>query len=243
VGIKERAARATASAVTIAAATSGLTSCDGIGAVDPAPPPLQCDAVGQGQTLQVEGTLIGADTVAVQVRHNEFYEWAVDSVVAVTGGSIHNLVLPQENPGDPWLLSFRLVLNPETTGAVFRVYANTSDFGGKTCQIVRQFSVSTDEGSATVTLAQDPELPLPARHGATIKVLASEGRVTTLEAQTAYPGKKEIGWSVSAGVITELSGDRVAWTLPQAGGIYQAEVVIDFGLDGVAFDALSLEVL
>ena len=240
-GIKEQATRATASAITIAAATSGLTNCDGTGAVDPAPPPLLCDSVGTGQTLQAQVTLIATDTISVEVRNVGFYDWAVDSVTVVSGGAIEDLVLPQDNTGSLSVLSFRLVLDEGSTSAEFRVYATTSDLE-KTCLIFRQFSVSSDGSTATVTLAPRSELPLSARHGVTIQLLAREGRVVTLEARTGYPGQKEARWSVPVGEVTEGPRDRVAWTLPEAPGIYQAEVVLDFGLDGVAFDALAVEV-
>jgi hypothetical protein len=242
VGIKEQATRATASAITIAAATSGLTNCDGTGAVDPAPPPLLCDSVGAGQTLQAQATLVGADTVAVDVMNVGFYyDWAVDSVTVVNGGAIQDLVLPQENTANHGVLSFRLVLDEGSTSAVFRVYATTSDLE-KTCPIFRQFTVSSDGSVATVTLASKSELPLSARHGVAIQLLAREGRVVTLEARTGYPGPKETRWSVSAGEVTPGPGDRVAWTLPETHGIHQAEVVLDFGTDGVAFDAFAVEV-
>ena len=53
------------------------------------------------------------------------------------------------------------------------------------------------------------------------------------------------GWSLGwwAGWVRGWGrGDQVAWTLPEVPGIYQAEVVLDFGPDGVAFDAFAVEV-
>lgn len=240
-GIKGHASRATASAMTIAAATSGLTNCDGTGAVDPAPPPLSCDSVGTGQTLQATGTLVAEDTVSVAVRHLGLYQWAVDSVVVVTGGTIQDVVLPQSNPGTPGVLTFRLILDSGSTGAAFKVFATTWDFE-TTCQIVRQFSVSAEGEVATVTMASEDDLPLPARQGVALRLFARAGRIVTLEAYTEYPGPVEARWAVSAGTVTPAQGERAAWTLPNEPGIYQAEVILDFGADGVAFDALALEV-
>ena len=37
-------------------------------------------------------------------------------------------------------------------------------------------------------------------------------------------------------------GNRLRWRLPSEPGLYQAELVIDYGPQGLSFDTLALEV-
>jgi len=47
---------------------------------------------------------------------------------------------------------------------------------------------------------------------------------------------------VTGGELDASAAQRVQWTLPTRPGIYQAEVLLDYGADGIAFDTLMLEV-
>jgi hypothetical protein len=51
-----------------------------------------------------------------------------------------------------------------------------------------------------------------------------------------------VSWEVTGGELDASTGAQVQWTLPTVPGIYQAEVLLDYGADGIAFDALMLEV-
>jgi hypothetical protein len=46
---------------------------------------------------------------------------------------------------------------------------------------------------------------------------------------------------LAAGELDVSAGPNVRWTLPAEPGIYQAELVVDYGADGFAFDVLLLE--
>lgn len=241
-GIKDRAQKTAAGAMGIAVATSGLSSCSGVGAVDPLPPALQCDAVGDGQTLQAQASLVGTDTLMVRVQNVGINSWTVDSIGAVTGGVVQDILLPQSNSLNPAELTFNVVLNAGSTNAVFTVFAKTTS-NMTTCDVVRQFSVTA---AGVITSVVHPELhglPLPARQRATITLVEQEGRIATLEVRSAFSGEKQVQWSVSDGELSAKANNRTTWELPNKRGIYQAEVVVDYGADGLAFDALPIEVL
>ncbi len=241
-GIKDRATKAAAGAVGIAVATSGLSSCNDNGAVDPLPPPLQCNDVGEGQMLYAEAVVSSDDTVAVTISQGGFYPWSVDSVIMNSGGTLHGLTLPDEGTLNYGQLRFWIVFDADSTSATFTVFAKTAQ-NEKTCEITRQFTVTAAGSIASVTQLRVDDLPLFARQPASIVLIAREGRVATIEARTAYNGEKQLKWSVSDGDLTAHADDRATWALPAERGIYQAEVVMDYGPDGVAFDALSIEVL
>ena len=44
------------------------------------------------------------------------------------------------------------------------------------------------------------------------------------------------------GLMLSQDGARLRWRLPREAGLYQAEVVIDYGASGLSFDTLALEV-
>ena len=64
-----------------------------------------------------------------------------------------------------------------------------------------------------------------------------------LQAATPYRGDRVVSWAVTDGELDTKTGSTVRWTLPPLPGIYQAELVIDFGDQGLALDTLLLEVL
>ena len=63
-----------------------------------------------------------------------------------------------------------------------------------------------------------------------------------LEATTPFRGARTIAWNVSGGEIVSRDGVRLRWRLPAEPGLYQAEVVMDYGPSGLSFDTLALEV-
>ena len=99
-------------------------------------------------------------------------------------------------------------------------------------------------GSTGVQVAETnlDSLPLSARHAAQIAVLGRAGRTLSLEARTKYGGPHVVSWEVTGGELDTSEARRVQWTLPTVPGIYQAEVLLDYGADGIAFDTLMLEV-
>ena len=242
-GAKDRAAKAAASAASIAVATSGLSSgCDN-GAVDPLPPPLACDSTTGEWTLNAEAAVVSEDTVGVTVRYLGHWEWSIDSVQMNSGGTITDAVLPQDDSsGYGTTMTLRVAFDSGSTSATFTVYAKAYDYQ-TTCDIVRQFTVTAAGTIASSAQLRLDGLPLPSRQTVMILLVAQEGNTATLEARTGYAGAKTVKWYVSDGSLATDTNGRAAWTLPEARGTYQAQVVADFGDYGVAFDALSVEVL
>ena len=53
----------------VAMATLGLSTCSDGGAVDPAPPPLDCTTVGKGESLFATGTVSG-QTLTIDITNS-----------------------------------------------------------------------------------------------------------------------------------------------------------------------------
>jgi hypothetical protein len=239
-GIKDQAKRIAAGA-SVALATSGLSNCHDNGAVDPPPPPLQCNTVDTGQSLTANATL-DADTVEVTVRNVLGYgNWRVDAVSDVSGATLLSVHLP-ENATDSLIVRLRIA-DENTTQIAFAVAATLTGYSGESCAVTRTFHITLSGDGVQVSLRDADTLPLPARQHAEIAFAWQEGRIVRLEAKTAYDGERLASWSVSHGVLDAERGSAVRWTLPAEPGIYQAELVLDFGADGLAFDTLLLEVV
>jgi hypothetical protein len=63
-----------------------------------------------------------------------------------------------------------------------------------------------------------------------------------LEASTPFGGAHTIAWTVTGGEIVSQDGARLRWRLPSEVGLYQAELVVDYGPRGLSLDTLVLEV-
>ena len=239
-GIKDQARRIAAGA-SVAVATSGLSSCNDNGAVDPPPPPLQCNTVNMGQTLSASATR-DADLVDVTVRNTLGYAgWRVDRVTALTGATLVSTRLPAGSSNDS--LGVRLRLESETTTqATFTVEATMIGPSNEMCAVQRTFVVTISPTGVQVSLADVDRLPLAARQRAEIRMGDRAGRVVELRAATPWLGERVVSWAVTGGDLDAKTGPAVRWTLPVTPGIYQAELVIDFGDEGLALDTLLLEV-
>ena len=73
-------------------------------------------------------------------------------------------------------------------------------------------------------------------------MVARDGHDVELEATTPFRGARTIAWAVTGGEIVSREGARLRWRLPARAGLYQAELVIDYGPRGLSFDTLALEV-
>jgi hypothetical protein len=239
-GIKDQAKRFAASAG-VAIATTGLSNCNDNGAVDPAPPPLQCNTVNTGQTLTASATR-SADTVDVTIRNTHaFSTWRVDRVVIVSGATIASTRVPGPGSTDP--LGIVLQLNsPTTTLVTFTVEATLFGPAADTCSVQRTFNATISPAGVQVSLADADRLPLAARQRAEIVLANQAENVVELHARTLYQGASDVSWSVTEGELDIQTGPVVRWALPRVPGIYQVELVIDFGDDGLAFDMMLLEV-
>jgi len=238
-GIKDQAKRVAAGA-SVALATSGLSNCHDNGAVDPVPPPLQCSTVDTGQSLSATATLDG-DTVEVVITNGVPASWRVDGVSDVFGATLVGVHVPEQG-FDALTVRFD-VAGAEAAEITFTVTATITGLSGESCPVVRTFRVTVSDSGVRVSLRDADTLPLPARQHAEIVLARGEGRVVRLEASTAWDGIRSESWSVSHGTLDADSGPTVHWTLPAEPGVYQVELVLDFGPEGLAFDTLLLEVV
>ncbi len=238
-GIKNQAKRVAAGA-SVALATSGLSNCHDNGAVDPVPPPLQCGTVDSGQSLVTTATL-EADTVVVVITSGVPATLRVDSVSDVSGATLVSVQVP-EPFAEALTLRFDLA-GAASAEITFKVSATITGLAGEVCPVVRTFHVTVSDSGVQVSLRDADALPLNARQQAEIVLARGEGRVVRLEASTAWDGIRSESWAVSHGTLDTDTGPTVHWTLPAEPGIYQAELVLDFGPSGLAFDTLMLEVV
>lgn len=240
-GLRDQAKKAAASAAGMAFATSGLSSCNDNGAVDPLPPPLECSTVNAGQSLAATATRMG-DTVQVTLTNEHPHAtWQVRGVTNVVGATIAEIVLPEARTRQPLRIAFALD-NPSTTTASFTLEAQL--FGNDvTCDVQRTFTLTISGGDVQIALTPRDRLPLAARQPAEIVVGARDGTTVELGARTRYWGLYEARWSATDGELDRRDGPRVRWTLPSQPGVYQLELLLDYGADGLALDTLLLEVV
>ena len=108
------------------------------------------------------------------------------------------------------------------------------------CAVSRTFVFSI--GASGVVVARADALPLGERQPACIALLSQRDRDVEVEATTAFDGPTTFAWTITGGQIIRIDGPRLRWRLPDASGLYQVELVADYGPAGFAFDALVLEV-
>lgn len=240
-GLKDRAKQMATSAASVALATTGLSSCNDNGAVDPPPPPFQCTEVNTGQALAPSAT-INADTITVAIRNQRpELDWRVTSIRDVTGATMLSASLPVFGQVDPTLVLRLRLQTPGTTQVSFLIDSQFMSQGVR-CSFQRTYVLNISSGGVQISQLNPTDLPLAARQSAQIVVVRQASGVVELEARTAYDGQTDISWNVSAGELNSPAQREVSWTLPAAPGIYQAELVLDFGNDGLAYDMLLLEV-
>ncbi len=220
-------------------ASVGLTTCSDDGAVDPAPPPLQCSEVGSGQTLGASGTVSGTQ-LAVRVVHNGTYRsqagWKEGARVTALSG-LAKVVSATPSRTEMGVLDVILELQaPSTTSGSFLLEGTLAD-AQNTCPVKRQFTFSIT-GSAVKLTELRRQLPLERRGEARIELVRREGREVELRARASAGGR--VGWTVTGGSLAVAPG-RVRWSLPEAPGLYQAELLVEHE-DGLALDTLVLEV-
>lgn len=241
--VPKKAKKATVAATGVAIATSGLTSCNGGGSVDPLPPALECNNVNAGQSLTATVTR-NADTAQVTVRNIEpLTTWRVLALSNVVGGAIVNAQLPTDVVGSTLVLTIKLAAAaPTQVSFALTAEMRSTIESGPPCGVSRTITVTVTATTADVVIRGADPLPLPARQRAEIVLVARDGRTVELTARTPYRGEYQAQWTVTAGDIV-ADGSRLWWTLPEARGLYQAELVMDYGADGFAIDAMPFEVI
>lgn len=239
-GMKNKAKEAAKAAVSLA--TAGLSSCGEGGGVtvDPPPPPLVCSNVDAGQTLQAVGQPLDGGLLQISVANVEesASRWNSVEVGNLVGAQLVEVEVIQ----GPNVV--RIVLRPDdgASSGSFTLSGSLADFAGTVCEFSRAFTFTIEGDTVTVALNDADRLPLFARDRAEIVLLAHEGNVVELEARTTYSGAYTVLWTVSEGELEGVEGDRARWRLPEVAGIYQIQSTVDYGADGVAFDAMMFEV-
>ena len=229
-GIQKKA-RKIAAGAGVALATSGLSSCHNNGAVDPPPPPFECNTVDQGESLTATATIAGGE-LQVTIRNGSPSRWTAVSITSVVGGTARPVVL-----GEPLVVVIDLA-EPRVTEGSFHLSGELE--GTNRCAVSRTFTFRLQPDGVVVAFAN--ELPLAARQQARIALVGRDGHDVELEATTPFVGAGGITWRVTGGEILSQAGARLHWRLPREAGLYQAEVVIDYGPSGLSFDTLALEV-
>ena len=232
-GIKDKAMNLAAGAG-VALATSGLSSCHDNGGVDPPPPPLECNAVDQGESLTATATVTGT-RLEVTIHNNSYSSWVAVAVTSVVGGSARPVAF-----AEPLMVVIDLADDRVTSGAFTLKGTLRGRVLGNDCAVSRSFTFRLQPDGVVVAFAN--ELPLAARQQARIALVGRDGNEVELEATTPFRGARAITWTVTGGEVVSREGARVRWRLPRAAGLYQAELVIDYGPSGLSFDALALEV-
>lgn len=230
-------AQRTAAALSVGLATSGLSSCTDNGAVDPPPPPFACTANTMAG-LELDASLARqGTTLTVTIGNFTDSRWTSAGVRNAVNVMVTSLEIA---PGSFSTLTLMLELTDETvTGGSFELVA-TLEGDGISCEVTRRFEFSLADLSIGSTVV--PLLPLASRDSACIVALAREGNVLVLAARSDHRGERTVEWTATAGTLEAQPDDSVRWALPEAPGMYQVEVVMDYGDDGVGFDALAVEV-
>ncbi len=214
----------------LAVATAGLTTCDGVGAVDPAPEPMKCEDYDKGQSITITGSLTDAKLAMTM----DPYPWAeAPTVTAQSGLTIDSVTLGAEH-----FLEIAATLDAGATTASFTVAGNVTD-GEVTCPSTRTFTVTVT--GTDVEVAESFRLPLSPRRHASIELLRREGLEVELRATGSLRGTT-VTWTPTGGEIETAAG-RTRWTLPSEPGVYQVEMLVDRGDDGFSHDTLTIEVL
>jgi hypothetical protein len=235
-GVKETAKQVATAGAGVALAAAGC-QCGTNGAVDPPPPPLVCSDVDQGQSLTASATLEGT-TLRVRVDQQKG-TWQSPAVVDLHGVSLVSVATTS-------LGQLAITLTLASTGThsgSFTVRGTLVDEShGVACDVHRTFTFTV--GAQVVIAALDARsMPLASRHAAAIVMVSRQGLEVELEARSSFGGPLRCTWFVSGGELLEQIGHRARWRLPEERGLYQAQLVLDYGSPGMAFDALSLEVV
>jgi hypothetical protein len=235
----QRRARRVASGAGVVLATTGLSTCRDGGAVDPPPPPFACtNDVSDGQVLQAAAALTGS-ALRVIIQNGSLSTWTAVEVSEVVGGVTRSVALP--SAGEALVVNIDLTDDTVKSGS-FRLSGTLRGFNSSAvCSVSRTFAFTVQSSGVFVAVAQ--ELPLPERRAARIVLLSREGREVELAAVTGFEGTQAFSWTVTGGEVLALEGHRLRWRMPARTGLYQVDVVVDYGSRGLSFDALTLEVV
>ena len=129
-------------------------------------------------------------------------------------------------------------LGEGVTSGAFTLRGTLSGVGS--CAVTRTFTFTIGPQGPVIAMA--PTLPLSSLQQARIAVLGRDGREVRLAATTPFTGPRTVTWSVTGGEVLTQDEGGLHWRLPSAAGLYQAELVVDYGPGGLSIDTLVLEV-
>jgi hypothetical protein len=231
----------------VSVATIGLTMCNSGGAVDPAPQPLVCNDSGDGSELHATATLSGT-TLTIDIETPFDAQWkSTPSLSNVVGGNVKSIkssgsmatiVMDVSGSIDGGVEAGAPDAGPSTGGS-FTLKGEITD-NRTTCSVSRTFTFTISLGSAQITRLED-SLPLRRHDPAGIEVMGRTEGAVELRA-TGARARDAVVWTATAGSLAHEDG-TVRWTLPQEPGLYQIEVLVDRGGEGVALDTLVMEVV
>ena len=232
----------------VALATAGLTTCD-FGAVDPAPPPLDCKADMGGLKLRVTGD-ISVDVLTVKIApESGFGSWQTAQITAVQGATL--LEIDSKTEFSTVIARFKVPIGGGDGGAPdggtgiagsFTLDGTITGTQGSACTVHRVFQFTVENGVfSTQMMASRARLPLELRDAASIALVTRQEGEVLLQARSRHTGERRLTWSVTGGDTSE-SGDLLRWRLPAEPGLYQVELVVDRGPAGLSIDTLTLEV-
>jgi hypothetical protein len=226
----------------VSIATVGLTMCNSGGAVDPAPQPLVCSNVGDGHTLSANASIAGK-MMTITISTSFDGQWkAAPTLSNVVGASVTSIKASGSEA--TIVLDFGSEAGAGDGGAdggtglmvgSFTLTGTLTD-GSKDCPVTRTFHFN----GMQITQLED-SLPLRNHTPATIEVTGKTEREVRLRALGARLNDTVV-WTATDGVLAQRDSE-VLWTLPEEPGLYQVEVLVDRGGEGVALDTLVMEVV
>lgn len=220
-------------------ATLGLSTCINNGAVDPAPPPLVCSDVAKGEPLTASVIRAG-DDLRIRINVGDIFAGAWVDRPAITdlmGVTAKDVVLSMSKED----VNVTLTLDaPTQKTAAFTLKGEVMGYANPKCPVERRFTLDINGGVVKIAQA-GRALPLSVRDRVTIALAGRDGRAVELRAAGAGAGAR-LDWTATAGTVEASAGGGVRWILPDEPGLYQIELLVDRGEEGVVLDALTLEV-
>jgi hypothetical protein len=148
---------------------------------------------------------------------------------------------PNGRPDDV-LVTLLLQSDTTSTGS-FTVEGTLAGYSNQHCAVLRTFTFTVDGQNVVVSQRKGHSLPLVARERAWIVMVGGDQREVELEARTEYRDPHGVSWSVTGGSLVINPNQKARWLLPEEAGLYQVQVVVDYGQNGLAVDTMAFEVL
>jgi hypothetical protein len=199
-----------------------------------------------GAEIVSVGSLMGQGSNAIQIVLR-IPDGVGDGGVLVDAGAPPDLAVATDDggisdggaPPDMSQIGSDAGITPPVQNISFTLNGTISNTMPSPCNFSRAFQIAIyRDGAVQVTEA----LPLRARQPARIAIVRRDDDELHLEARTRYRGQRTVEWRVSDGEMVRTEGDRLVWRAPREPGLYQVELLVDYGDDGFALDTMTFEV-